>query len=315
MYQVFEVTKFGIKALSYCSETLTEARKSGRSLWKEIAAGEWALVCIDPEHLASKDWEYITNADLWRENIVFLCVDEIHLIYEWGEDFRPSFRHIGRFARGRCPPHISVFGLSATIEPGKPLATICSTMGFVHGHFHHERRTNERPNIHFSLQTLTHTLGGDLFPDLLPLLAGNRKTVIYCATIQLCWRVFIYLWSLLPPSSERLIRVRIYHAMCWPEENEQTVQLMRDDPRCQIVIATIAFAQGFNVKSLLDSIQLGIATTLNQILQEEGRAGRSGALARGLVLVQPKAIIAAEKYLQGESQGESISLSLSMNYY
>ncbi|KAG6843120.1 hypothetical protein H0H93_002184, partial [Arthromyces matolae] len=40
---VFEINKLGVKAIAYCSEVLTEARKAGRRIWKEIAAGEWPL--------------------------------------------------------------------------------------------------------------------------------------------------------------------------------------------------------------------------------------------------------------------------------
>ncbi|KAF5381943.1 hypothetical protein D9615_004202 [Tricholomella constricta] len=275
---VFETSKLGIRAIAYCSEVLTEARKTGRQIWKEIAAGEWPLVCVDPEHLTAKDWEHITNTDLWRANILFLCVDEIHLV--------------------RCPPHISVIGLSATMEPGVPTSTICDAMGFVSGHFHHLQRTNERPNIHFVLRTLTHTLGGNSFPDLLPYLAAGRKTVIYCETIELCFRVAVYLWGLLPSGLEKLTRVRLYHALCWPDENEETIRLICDDPHCQIVVATVAFAQGINVKPLLDCIQLGVPSTMNQIVQQEGRIGRDQvSLARGIVLVQAKAVESAIKYM------------------
>ncbi|KAF8056278.1 P-loop containing nucleoside triphosphate hydrolase protein [Lyophyllum atratum] len=302
---VFEISKFGVHAVAYTSEVLTEARKTGRQLWKEIALGQWPLVCIDPEHLTAKDWEQITNNETWRENIAFLCVDEIHLVHEWGADFRPAFRFIGMFARSRCPPHISVFGLSATMEPGMPTSTICDTMGLIPGHFYHLQRTNERANIHFILQTLSHTLGGDTFPDLLPFLASGRKTVIYCETIELCFRVAIYLWSLLPPGLEKLTRVRLYHAMCWPDENEETIRLIRDDPHCQVVIATVAFAQGINVKPLLDCIQLGVPSTMNQLVQQEGRIGRDGvSLARGVVLAQAKAVESAENYMRAHFPSE-----------
>ncbi|KAG6824239.1 hypothetical protein H0H92_007585 [Tricholoma furcatifolium] len=181
---VFEINQLGIKAIAHCSEVLTEARKMGHRLWKEIASGKWPLVCVDPEHLTHKDWEYITNTDIWRLNISFFCVDEIHLVYEWGIDFRLAFRHIGMFARSRCPTDISIFGLSATLEPGLITSTICETMGFLSGHFYHLHRTNEHPNIHFTIQTLTHTLGGTTFPDLLPFLASGRKMVIYAESIE-----------------------------------------------------------------------------------------------------------------------------------
>lgn len=63
----------------------------------------------------------------------------------------------------------------------------------------------------------------------------------------MCFRVAVFLWRLLPPGPAKLKRVQLYHAMCWPDENDETTRLLRDDAECQIVIATIAFGQGFNL--------------------------------------------------------------------
>ncbi|KAJ7868244.1 hypothetical protein B0H14DRAFT_2300913, partial [Mycena olivaceomarginata] len=114
-------------------------------------------------------------------------------------------------------------------------------------------------------------LGGSQFPDLLQYLAEGRKTIIYCATIELCWRIFVFLFRLLPRGPQRLRRVRLYHAMYWAEENEETVAMLHDDPLCQVVVATVACGQGFNVKSLLDSISLGVPKSVAQTIQQGGR--------------------------------------------
>ncbi|KAK6996141.1 ATP-dependent DNA helicase RecQ [Favolaschia claudopus] len=141
-------------------------------------------------------------------------------------------------------------------------------------------------------------LGGDTFPDLLRFLNDNRKAIIYCATIELCWRVYVYLLRLLPPGHERLKRVRLYHAMCWPDENEETVRMIRDDPACQVVVATIAFGQGFNIPVLLDSLMLGVPQTLAQTLQQAGRVVRDQTSnGRAVVFAQNSAYKSAEKYL------------------
>ncbi|KAJ7769651.1 hypothetical protein DFH07DRAFT_954244 [Mycena maculata] len=170
--------------------------------------------------------------------------------------------------------------------PGISTSTICKSLGFQQGMFHMYQRSNERPNVQFNLLPLTHTLGGEEFPDLIKYLLSNRKAIIYCATIELCWRVYIFLLRLLPLGPRQLICVRLYHAMCWPDENERTVALMHDDPMCQIIVATVAFGQGFNVRTLLDSIQ------------QAGRVGRDlSTTGRAVVLVQKAAYSSAEKYL------------------
>ncbi|KAJ7108583.1 P-loop containing nucleoside triphosphate hydrolase protein [Mycena epipterygia] len=292
---VYELAGLRIPALACTSETLTEARKSGRDLVAEIAECRWS-------------WERITDSPVFRENIVFACVDEAHLIDEWGAEFRPAFHRIGYFLRGRLPPHISIFGLTATLQPGAMTRSICRSLGFLRGMFYLLRRSNERTNIQFLLAPLTHGLGGAIFPDLLHYLVEGRKTIIYCATIELCWRVFIYLIRLLPPGPRRLRRVRLYHALCWPDENEETVALIRDDPFCQIIVATVAFGQGFNVKSLLDSIQLGVPKTVAQALQQGGRVARDpSSTGRAVILAQSSAYTAAAKYLEARASGSDPS--------
>ncbi|KAJ7768604.1 P-loop containing nucleoside triphosphate hydrolase protein [Mycena maculata] len=299
-----ELSLLRVPALACTSETLTEARKSGRDLTAEIAECRWPIVCIDPEHLTDKQWECITNSQVFHENIVFACIDEGHLIVEWGLEFRPAFNHIGTFCRGRLPPHISVFALTATLQPGSMTKAVCRSLGFQPRMFHLLRRSNEHINVQFLLAPLTRGLGGAEFPDLLQYLIEGRKTIIYCATIELCWRVFVYLFRRLPRGLQRLRVVRLYHAICWPEENEETVALLRDDPLCQVVVATVAFGQGFNVKSLLDSISLGVPKTVAQTLQQGGRVARDPATTgRAVVLAQASAYSAAEKYLKAQSAG------------
>ncbi|KAF7328233.1 ATP-dependent DNA helicase RecQ [Mycena venus] len=86
--------------------------------------------------------------------------------------------------------------------------------------------------------------------------------------------------------------------MCWPDENEKTVALMRDNPMCQIIVATVAFGQGFNIKTLLDSIQVGLPRSVPQTLQQAGRVGRDpSTIGRAVVLVQASAYASAEKFL------------------
>ncbi|KAJ7759723.1 P-loop containing nucleoside triphosphate hydrolase protein [Mycena maculata] len=308
---VFELEALHVPALACTSDTLTEAWKAGRNIASEIASCRWPIVCIDPEHLMDKQWEFITDCPEFRTNIAFTNVDETHLIDEWGGELRPPFRHIGNFVRGRLPPHVSLSAMSATLMPGAPTRTVCKSLGFRSGMFHLYRRSNERENVQILLRTLSHTLGRDSFPDLLPYLASKRKTIIYCATIELCWRVYVFLLRLLPPGPRRLTRVRLHHAMCWPDENEKTVALMRDDPECQIIVATVAFGQGFNLKSLLDSIQLGVAKTVPQTVQQGGRVGRDLAtVGRAVILAQARSFTSAQKFLE---HADSVSRVLAKN--
>ncbi|KAF7334056.1 P-loop containing nucleoside triphosphate hydrolase protein [Mycena venus] len=301
---VLELKKLGIPALAYCHETVTEARMTGRNLAQEIGECKtWNVVCVDPEHLRDKAWRVITAHEVYRTNIVYGCTDEVHLINEWGVDFRPLFKHIGPFFRGRLPSSTSIFALSATLQPGTATKSVLSSLGMLGDNVHVFRSSNERPNTQFIMEPLQHGVEGKIFPQLLDYLNSRRKAVVHCRTIDDVLRVFLYLWKSLPPGPHRLRRLKMYHSLRDAEENEGILRLLDEDAECQVVIATIAFANGLNVKSLLDSISVGFPDTVDQLWQEKGRVGRDiETAARGVVLFQPSALAAAEKQIAGKAE-------------
>lgn len=61
IWQVYKLERLRLQALSYCSETVTAAQKSGHKLTQEVSDCEWAVVCVDPEYLSSKEWHTITD--------------------------------------------------------------------------------------------------------------------------------------------------------------------------------------------------------------------------------------------------------------
>ncbi|KAJ6505453.1 P-loop containing nucleoside triphosphate hydrolase protein [Mycena sanguinolenta] len=298
---VLELSKFQVSGLAYCRESLAEARRNAVNLTEEIKTCRWQVVCVDPEHLRDKEWRTISESPEFSARLLYSAVDEAHLINGWGVDFRPDFKLIGQFFRGRFPSSSSVVALSATVAPGQETASICTSLGLFDGSFHLIRRSNERPNVQFIMQTLTHGLSGYEFPDLLPFINSGRKTAIHCATIEVVHRVYAYIWSLQSANAvDRFRRVRPYHALCSSRYNEQTIHLMDNDPLCQIIVSTVAFSHGINSRKLQDTVSLGFAKTLAEQLQRNGRAVRQeGEMGRSIVLVQLSSTSAALKQLNG----------------
>ncbi len=282
---------------------MVEARQSGTNIVKEIISCEkYQVLCIDPEHLNEKEWQEVVKSDKFWSNVVYVCVEEAHLINEWGASFRPLFKRIGQLIRGRVPSSCAVFALTATLQPGKDTASVCQALGFREGNYFLVRRSNERPNIHFAIETLKHGVNSDVFPQLLPYLNSGRKAIIHCSTIDQVYRVYVYLWSMEPDHADHMRRVRMYFSLSSDEYNRENIRLLNDDSYCQVVIATVAFANGINCRTLLDSISIGAAKTLDQIWQEKGRVARILELAgRGVVLVQPSDLKAAEKLINGSN--------------
>ncbi|KAE9392900.1 hypothetical protein BT96DRAFT_999944 [Gymnopus androsaceus JB14] len=114
------------------------------------------------------------------------------------------FDILALFFCGRFPSTISVFSMTATMQPGPPLLSVCSTLGFSSSRFHLIRRSNKCPNTKIILETLTSAIGGTEFPQLIPYLNQCRKTVIHARTIDLSYRIFMFLFNHTPTSSNPL---------------------------------------------------------------------------------------------------------------
>ncbi len=90
------------------------------------------------------------------------------------------------------------------------------------------------------------------FPQILQYLSSQRKAIILCPTIELIHRVYLYLWRMEPAGINHFRRICMYHSLCSDDCNQQTLLLLDNDPMALIVIAFVAFANGINVRSLLN---------------------------------------------------------------
>lgn len=185
-------------------ETLSNAR-NGVHLAGEIKdCIRWQVVCVDPEHLHDKERREISESPIFQANVLFACIDEVHLINERGLSFHLAFAGNGAFLCRHFPALISIVGLSATLGPRLPMVSVCKSLGFFEGHFKLIWRSNECPNTQFNIQFLTHRLNGNKFPDLLPYLANRRKTIIYCWTVDQVSHVYAYIWHFQPDRTNKL---------------------------------------------------------------------------------------------------------------
>jgi superfamily II DNA helicase RecQ len=162
--------------------------------------------------------------------------------------------------------------------------------------------------MHLDVQILSR--GSRLsYSYLFPYIAQGRKTIVHVRTIDDVYRCFIHLSRAAEPS-ERLTQFRMYHAALPDEYNAETLALMENDLRLQVVIGTVAFTYGINVKGILDSLSPRFPETLDASSQEKGRAGRNGTggIPHGITFVTRAEITAARKQLAGQIYLRSESL-------
>ncbi len=262
-----------------------------------------SILLLSPEQLASPGFEGLLQHGVFKQRLCAMGVDEIHLLYSWGQLFRQAFRQLG-FVRARMSSWVRLVGTTATLLSGHPQDTVLRFMGLRQGEFHLIRRSNLRRNVRTIFRVLTCGVGGWSFPDLKWIVHSGRKTVIHCSTIALGFRLALYLWHLCPPSPDRRIRIRLYNALNWPSYNTETRDLMRNDPNAQIIIATATFMVGIDLPNIADVVILGNLVSADEHIQWEGRAGRDPRVvtdARCITYVTSQALLAARALSAGES--------------
>lgn len=90
------------------------------------------------------------------------------------------------------------------------------------------------------VQELSHPLGGYQFPDIEYLFKAPVKSVIYCNTIDLGFRVACFGWSLpCALGTHRLHNVRLWSALTSAESNERTLELFKNNPSTTTIVATM----------------------------------------------------------------------------
>lgn len=265
------MAKMGIAALAINSDTVSAARIRGEDLWLRAREGISMLI-LGPEQLISEGFRGLLAFEPFFNRVCVLGVDEIHLLVQWGLSFRKAFAQIG-FMRPRFRPGIPMIGLTATLLADLKIQNaIFSMLGVNRGEFHLIRRSNARHDIQILFRELFSGIDGSLFPEIAWVLTNNDKTIIFCATIGLVFRVKAYLNSLLPVNSNRDFRIRTHTSLNWPDDKAQTLADIVEKPDCQIIIATNGLAQGNDIRVIKTVIQIGEPDSVEMYVQKPGRA-------------------------------------------
>jgi ATP-dependent DNA helicase RecQ len=264
--QVARAGRAGLRA-AHLSAGLPASLK--RSRLAAAGCGQLDVLFVAPERLEMSSF----LAALGSADVRLLAVDEAHCISEWGHDFRPSYRKIGRL-RGRlgCP----VMALTATATP-RVRQDVSSSLRLRDPHV--EVRSFDRPNLSWWVRQ-----GGSpaaRVREVHRLLRAVRgTTIVYAPTRRAVEAVRDAL-------AGRGVRVEAYHAGL--EAAERTlVQERFMEGACRAVVATNAFGMGIDKPDVRLVVHLQLPGTLEAYYQEAGRAGRDGHPALCVALSDPR---------------------------
>ena len=242
-----------------------------------VRLGDAGILLISPEQLRSRSLRRVLD----QREIGAWVLDEAHCLSRWGHDFRPDYRYVGRFIRekagdGNVPP---VLCLTATAKP--------DVVEDIARHFRDRLGIEltvfdggtERTNLFFEV---IPTTGGEKFAHIHQILTSylpdktSGGAIVYCATRQQSEEVAEFL-QLKGIAADR------FHAGL-PPETKKDVQRRFIAGELQAIAATNAFGMGIDKPDVRLVIHADIPGSLENYLQEAGRAGRDRASARCVLL-------------------------------
>ena len=234
-----------------------------------VAAGGPLLVMTTPETLGSED---LLSA-LGRTGVGLFAVDEAHCISEWGHDFRPSYSRLGSVVRTLKEPPI--LALTATATP-RVRATIVEALGMREPEI--VATSPHRSNLSFEVIPCQ---GDQRLRALLRLIRRLRRPgIVYCATRRETDAVHGVLKRFGIPAHH-------YHGQMTSEERDLEQQHFMRPRRRAVMIATSAFGLGIDKRDIRYIVHYQSPASLEQYVQEAGRAGRDGRTAHCILLADP----------------------------
>lgn len=266
--QVDRLQANGIAATFINSSLDTEER-----LDRQQAAlnGKLKLLYIAPERLVTLPFLSLLDEIAKRIGVALFAVDEAHCVSEWGHDFRPEYRLLGRL-RDRYPS-TPMLALTATATH-RVRDDILTQLRLQDPYIH--IASFNRPNLYYEVRQKHQ----GSYRELLQLLRAqpNAPVIIYCQSRRNVDEL-----------SENLqqdgIRALPYHAGLTTEvRTEHQARFMRDD--VSVLVATVAFGMGIAKPDVRAVIHYDMPKSLEGYYQESGRAGRDGLEAQCMFFFQ-----------------------------
>ncbi len=282
--QVAALRQAGVSAARLDSTTSPDERAW---TWDAIAAGELDLLYMSPEGLMQPGMlDRLTRLD-----IALVAIDEAHCVSQWGHDFRPEYRTLGRLAE---------------LFPRAPRLAVTATA---------DARTRDDIRAELRLTDAAEYVDSFARPEL-QLSAERkegrgRKRVIELVSERRGRAGVVYSGSRdgADEMAAELVAAGIpalaYHAGLDKSVRERRLTdfLQADEA---VMVATIAFGMGVDKPDVRFVIHADPPASIEAYWQEIGRAGRDGALAEGITLYGAADLSWALRRIEGREVSDEV---------
>lgn len=256
---------------TYINSDLDKDEKARR--YQLLTRNAFKFLYIAPERFSVRDQKEVEFLKRLRPS--FLVVDEAHCIDRWGNDFRPDYGRLSAVREAIGRPPVLAFTASAGLESQQ---RILASLGIPDAEV--IVRGVDRPNIGFMRLPAERQGRPDIIAKLLKLY-GEGKVMIFVPSrrigeeLQQALRTLGY-------------ELPFYHGQLQPPYKRESLLKQftgEQKPEVNQIICTNAFGMGLDVPDVRLVIHYQHPASVEDYLQEFGRAGRDGQLSLAVLLV------------------------------
>lgn len=244
---------------------------------------EYKFILISPETLIQKEVRH----QVASLNIALFVIDEAHCVSQWGVDFRPEYTKLAGIQE-ECGYPLTL-ALTATATPAVKKEILKQV-------FTHRKEISEvlfsvdRPNIGLIVEQTTEK--DERLISYLTQLCN--KGIIYCATRKTAEKLDRLIKDL------TTLKSAFYHGGLTANERSLLQQQFVSN-QLDVLCATNAFGMGIDKPDVRFVLHYDCPNSLENYVQEIGRAGRDGQASLAILLYQ-KGDEAIHYYFQSESR-------------